>query len=75
MRATWHINSYQIQLDTNVSLVLIITKIFLFAISIEISATWNKITFDTKSLENLYAVFKLKSQINGFKFTIQITVF
>ena len=53
------------------TLVLIIIKIFLFAVSNEISVTLKQNYIDTKFLENSHVVFKLKSQINCFKLTIK----
>ena len=57
------------------TLVLIIIKIFLFVVSNEISVALKQNYIDTKFLEKSYVVFKLKSQINCFKLTIQKTLF
>ena len=57
------------------TLVLIIIKIFLFVVSNEISVTLKQNYIDTKFLENSYVFFKLKSQINCFKLTVQKTLF
>ena len=59
-----------VDIELNLIPMVVIIEIFLFFMSNEIFLTLQIVTPDTKFLENSYAVFKLKSQINCFKFII-----
>ena len=59
-----------VDIELNLVPMVVIIEIFVFFMSNEIFVTLQKVTPDTKFLENSYAVFKLKSQINCFKLII-----
>ena len=59
-----------VDIELNLIPVVVIIEIFLFFMSNEIFVTLQKVTPGTEFLENSYAVFKRKSQINCFKLII-----